>query len=194
MANYDMDFPPLEDLAQQDFAQDFFGNLLPPEVMKSSGVALLAGGGGILVASSLVELLGEKLRGMENETVQKLGGPVGRSLMSIILGVAGGRVLWDRVGPHNHAAVAVVAAVGGMGVARLVGMGAEAAGAGDYVSHSLSAVEVENRVPPTEFFSPTRGPVSEGFAQIDVTRDDPLALAAVEVEDDAFSLNGAWLG
>jgi hypothetical protein len=168
MHDMDMDFPPLEDLAQQDFAPDFFGGLSLPsaEMLKTSLVASLAGGGGILITANLVEKLGSMAAGAENEMVQKLGTSEAKAAMS------------------------VVSAVSGLGVAKMVALVVARVSPETNIAAALSAAEVSN-VPPDQFFSQTRGPVGEGFDQVDVTDDSPLSLSDLhspEVEVDAISL------
>jgi hypothetical protein len=197
MHDMDMDFPPLEDLAQQDFAPDFFGGLSLPsaEMLKTSLVASLAGGGGILITANLVEKLGSMAAGAENEMVQKLGTSEAKAAMSILLGIVGGQLMWadgndSRSKMRQQAAMSVVSAVSGLGVAKMVALVVARVSPETNIAAALSAAEVSN-VPPDQFFSQTRGPVGEGFDQVDVTDDSPLSLSDLhspEVEVDAISL------
>lgn len=200
----DMDFPALEDLAQTHYGQDFFDGIMDAAALKRSIMAGLAGGGGILVSTNLVEWIGRKAAASTNTTVQALAQPWSRSLMTMLVGIAGGRLVWmanekmaERKGDNadQTTAIAFMGATVGLGLAKLV----SAYVPGDWnVVSALSAAEVA-RVPPDEFFSATRGPVGEGFNQVDVTRDAPLALSALalgspEVEVDELSALGSWIG
>lgn len=191
----EMDFPPLEDLAQQDFGPDFFGNLdtlLPADYLEKLLVVGLAGGGGVLVATNAVEYLGGWLSTKDNKVAQALAGPEGRSAMMVVTGVLLGRLAYKEDDESRRAAAyAVVASVSGLGLARLVSALAARFGLETQIHHSLSAAEVAN-VPPDEFFSPTRGALPQ-IGQVDVMRDDPLALGSPEVEVDELSL-ASWMG
>lgn len=178
----DMDFPPLEDLGQ-DFGPLFFGldQLVTPEMMRAKVVSALAGGGGILVTANVLERI--------DYLADK---PKLKAAAAVLMGLVGGRLLWDR---SRDAAVGFVGGVGGIGIAKLV---SDLAGmAGQMIPSSLSAVEVTNTPMPYQFFNPTRGPAPRAFfgpggmGQPIVTDDDPLALSEVEVTTDQL---GSWLG
>jgi len=177
----DMDFPPLEDLGQ-DFGPLFFGldQLITPEMMRAHVVSALAGGGGILVTANILE----RIDWLADKPKAKAGA-------AILLGILGGRLLWNQ---SRDAAMGLVGGVSGIGVAKLV---SDLAGmAGTMIPSSLSAVEVTNTPMPQQFFSATRGPVHKAFfgpgmAQPIVTDDDPLALSEVEVTADQLS---SWIG
>jgi hypothetical protein len=209
----DMDFPPLADLAQQDFAPDFFGGIMPsPEMLKASLVSALAGGGGILAVTNGVEWLGRwitkqsvKEDGTVNETVAALGGSNAKAAYTVLIGILAGNAVYMSKGGtdamRQQTGLAITSAVAGLGMAKLVANGITKFSPEDEETgrpmfeprSSLSAAEVA-RVPDDQFFSATRGPVGEGFNQVMVEDDAPLSLGSPEVETDELQLAAAWLG
>lgn len=176
-AGDDMEFPPLDSLGE-DYGPDFFGlgQWLDPEMLRASGVGVLAGAGGILAVTNVLE----RIDYLADKPRWKAG-------VALATGLVGGRVLWQW---SRDAAMAFTGAVAGLGLAKLVGDMAE-------VSSQLSSAGVTN-VPSYQFFSPTRGavrglPRGRGVGQVVVTEDDPFALGSVEVTDDQIGV-GSWLG
>ncbi len=115
---YDMD-----GLAMYD---DGMGMYITPEMLKQHLTAAAAGAGGILVASKVVNNLGDMIikmpEGADAANAEKIAAAVKtrkytKGALSVVLGVLGGRVLYDR---NRDAAMGLVGAVAGGALAELV--------------------------------------------------------------------------
>lgn len=106
-----MEYPPLEDLGSLDA-------IVTPAQIKGLLLGAFSGGGGILLTGAIARALikpkeGDAPLSPEDATKQT----VYRSLLSLALGLVGGRLLWDL---DEDAAKGFVGGVGGFGVASLV--------------------------------------------------------------------------
>ena len=84
-----------------------FDQIITQDQVMDMGIATLAGGGGIMLAGTVLPRIP-----FVNET------PMRKSIAAIILGMTGGRLLWD---VNREAALGLVGGMGGVGLASLVG-------------------------------------------------------------------------
>ena len=112
---YDMD-----GLAMYD---DGMGAYITPEMLKQHLTAAAAGAGGILVASKVVNYLGDMfVKDQAGATAEQIAKNAKtrtyvKGASSVILGVLGGRMLYDR---NRDAAMGLVGGVAGGGLASLL--------------------------------------------------------------------------
>lgn len=98
------------DLAMYD---DGMGMWISPEMLKTQLMAGVAGAGGILVTSLLVQKVGEYLpEAWEAQTKSRV-----KNAIAIGIGVLGGRAIWER---NKNMAMGFVGGVAGLGLAQLV--------------------------------------------------------------------------
>lgn len=129
------------DMAGLAYYDDGMGAWITPEMLKQHLMAAGAGAAGILVASKVVNYLGDMIvkpaAGSASLTAEQVKSKkYYQGALSIVLGVLGGRVLYDR---NRDAGMAVVGAVAGGGLAELVAylVGAPDSGV-PYLSTNLS--------------------------------------------------------
>lgn len=133
------------DMAGLAYYDDGMGAWITPEMLKQHLMAAGAGAAGVLVASKVVNYLGDMIVKPQTEggaltEAQVKSKKYYKGALSIVLGVLGGRVLYDR---NRDAGMAVVGAVAGGGLAELVAYlaGAPESGASagvPYLSTNLS--------------------------------------------------------
>lgn len=158
---YDMD-----GLAMYD---DGMGAYITPEMLKQHLTAAAAGAGGILVASKVVNYLGDMLvKDQAGATAEQLAKNAKnrtyvKGASSVVLGVLAGRMLYDR---NRDAAMGLVGGVAGGGLASLLA----------YVVGNPS----END-PSTPFDDTTRPYLTTNLSALE---------AAVASSEQAFGLSG----
>lgn len=98
------------DLAMYD---DGMGMWISPEMLKTQLMAGVAGAGGILATSFIVQKVGEYLPAdMEPMTKRRV-----KNAIAIGIGVLGGRAIWEK---DRNMAMGFVGGVAGLGLAQLV--------------------------------------------------------------------------
>lgn len=192
------------DMAGLAYYDDGMGGWITPEMLKQHLMAAGAGAAGVLVASKVVNYLGDMIvkpttEGGALSPEQVKSKKYYKGALSIVLGVLGGRVLYDR---NRDAGMAVVGAVAGGGLAELVAylVGAPDSGAnagvpylstnlsGGLAGGGLSSLDLAALEAAVSRTSPAFAP--EAFAG---TVAQSRALSAATVRDESIAAYAPYL-